>query len=99
MGTRWIIDPHGGVDPVWDRVDAIGPTDRRRQLLEYLNAEVGDAPEHQARQLLERGELSWSQDTTVTLYDDQEVTVRANPRRSFGDLWSARSSRPSSRQH
>jgi len=86
-GARWIIDPHGGVDPVWDRVDAIGPTDRRRQLLEYLNAEVGDAPEHQARQLLERGELSWSQDTTVTLYDDQEVTIRANPRRSFGYLY------------
>jgi hypothetical protein len=25
-GARWIIDPDGRVDQVWDRTDAIGPT-------------------------------------------------------------------------
>jgi hypothetical protein len=31
-GARWIIDPDGRVDQVWDRIDAIGPDDRRREL-------------------------------------------------------------------
>jgi hypothetical protein len=86
-GARWIIDPHGRVDEVWDRTDAVGPDDRRRELLDYLHARVGHAPHQRATQLLERGELSWSQDATVTLYDDEAVTVVGNPRRSFGYLY------------
>jgi hypothetical protein len=86
-GARWIIDPHGWVDEVWDRTDAIGPDDRRRELLHYLDARVGYTPHQKARQLLQRGELSWSQDTTVTLYDDETVTVVGNPHRSFGYLY------------
>jgi len=86
-GARWIIDPQGWVDEVWDRTDVIGPDDRRRELLDYLDARVGYAPHQKARQLLERGELSWSQDTTVTLYDDETITVVGNPRRSFGYLY------------
>ena len=86
-GARWIIDPQGWVDEVWDRTDAIGPDDRRRELLDYLDARVGYTPHQKARQLLERGELSWSQDTTVTLYDDETITVVGNPRRSFGYLY------------
>jgi hypothetical protein len=86
-GARWIIGPDGWVDQVWDRTDAIGPDDRRHQLLGYLDDHVRDAPQQKARQLLERGELRWSQDTTVTLYDDEVVTVVGNPRRSFGYLY------------
>jgi hypothetical protein len=86
-GARWIIDPQGWVDEVWDRTDAIGPDDRRRELLDYLDAHVGYTPHQKARQLLECGELSWSQDTTVTLYDDETITVVGNPRRSFGYLY------------
>ncbi len=66
--------------PGWD-------LDPRRELLDYLDAHVGYTPHQKARQLLERGELSWSQDTTVTLYDDEAVTVVGNPRRSFGYLY------------
>jgi hypothetical protein len=40
-----------------------------------------------ARTLLRSGELSWSGDATVTLYDDDVVTVVGNPRRSFGYLY------------
>ncbi len=86
-GARWIIDPQGWVDQVWDRTDAIGPDERRRELLDYLNDSVGDAPHQKARRLLERGELSWSDDTRVTLYEDETVTVVGNPRRSFGYLY------------
>ncbi len=86
-GARWIIDPHGSVDEVWDRTDAVGPDDRRRELLDYLHARVGHAPHQHASRLLERGELSWSQDAPVTLYDDEAVTVVGNPRRSFGYLY------------
>lgn len=86
-GARWIISPVGDVESVWDRVDAIGPTERRHQLLDYLNMRVRDAPQQTARRLLERGELSWSVDMAVTLYEDQEVTVVGNPRRSFGYLY------------
>jgi hypothetical protein len=43
-GAGWIIDPQGWVDQVWDRTDAIGPDDRRRELLHYLDARVGYAP-------------------------------------------------------
>ena len=85
-GARWIIDPHGWVDEVWDRTDAIGPDDRRDELLGYLNDHVGDAPQQTAQQLLELGELSWSDDTRVTLYEDEVVTVVANPRRSYGHV-------------
>ena len=69
------------------RTDAIGPDDRRRELLDYLDARVGYTPHQKARQLFECGELSWSQDTTVTLYDDETITVVGNPRRSFGYLY------------
>ena len=86
-GARWIIDPDGRVDQVWDRTDAIGPDDRRHELLGYLNDHVGHAPQQQAEQLLGRGELSWSDDARVTLYEDEVVTVVANPKRSFGYLY------------
>jgi hypothetical protein len=86
-GARWIIDPNGTVDQVWDRTDAIGPDDRRRSLLNYLDNQVGDAPHKTAQRLLREGQLSWSGDTTVTLYDDDVVTVVGNPRRSFGYLY------------
>jgi hypothetical protein len=86
-GARWIIDPNGSVGQVWDRTDAIGPDDHRRSLLGYLDNQVGDAPHKTAQRLLRAGELSWSDDTTVTLYDDDIVTVVGNPRRSFGYLY------------
>jgi hypothetical protein len=86
-GARWIIDPDGSVDQVWDRTDAIGPDDRRGSLLGYLDTHVGDRPREAARTLLRSGELSWSSDATVTLYDDDVVTVVGNPRRSFGYLY------------
>ena len=86
-GARWIIDAHGSVDEVWDRTDAIGPPGRRHQLLDYLNSRVARAPAETACRLLAHGELSWSDDATVTLYDDQTVTIVANPLRSFGYLY------------
>jgi hypothetical protein len=86
-GARWIIDPEGRVDEVWDRTDAIGPEDRRRELLAYLNDHVGRAPHQAAGELLRSGALRWSDETTVTLYDDEVVTVVGNPRRSFGYLY------------
>jgi hypothetical protein len=86
-GARWIIDSDGRVDQVWDRTDAIGPDDRHHELLDYLNDHVGDAPQQKARQLLERGELRWSDEHRVTLYEDDVVTVVANPRRSYGYLY------------
>jgi hypothetical protein len=86
-GARWIISPAGDVDPVWDRTDAIGPDHRRRELLDHLAARVGDTPHQKARELLERGELSRSDDARVTLYEDEVVTVVANPRRSYGYLY------------
>ncbi len=86
-GARWIIDPAGWVDEVWDRTDAIGPDDRRRELLAYLNDQVGRAPQETAAELLRSGRLRWSDETTVTLYEDEVVTVDANPRRSFGYLY------------
>ncbi len=85
-GARWIIDPEGWVDEVWDRTDAIGPDDRRRELLVYLNDHVGRAPHQAASELLRSGALRWSDETTVTLYDEV-VTVLGNPRRSFGYLY------------
>jgi hypothetical protein len=85
-GARWIIDPNGTVDQVWDRTDAIGPDDHRRSLLNYLDNQVGDAPHKTAQRLLREAQLSWSGDTTVTLYDDDVVTVVGNPRRSFGPV-------------
>ena len=47
-GARWIIDQEGRVDEVWDRTDAIGPDDRRHELLAYLNDKVGRTPQHTA---------------------------------------------------
>ncbi len=64
-GARWIIDPDGSVDQVWDRTDAIGPDDRRRELLDYLDNQVGDAPHKTAQRLLREGELSWSDERQV----------------------------------
>jgi hypothetical protein len=87
LGPRWIIDPNGSVDQVWDRTDAIGPHDHRRSLLGYLDTQVGDVAHKAAQRLLRAGELSWSDDTTVTLYDDDIVTVVGNPRRSFSYLY------------
>jgi hypothetical protein len=75
------------VDEVWDRTDAIGPDDRRRELLDYLNDQVGGAPHETAAEFVRSGRLRWSDETTVTLYDDEVVTVLANPRRSFGYLY------------
>ncbi len=86
-GARWIIDPEGRVDEVWDRTDAIGPDDRRRELLTYLSDQVGCTPQYAARELLQSGRLRWSDNTTVTLYEDEAVTVLGNPRRSFGYLY------------
>jgi hypothetical protein len=86
-GARRIIGPDGSVDQVWDRTDAIGPDDRRRELLDYLDNQVGDAPHRAAQRLLRERQLSWSNDTTVTLYDDDVVTVAGNPWRSFGYLY------------
>jgi hypothetical protein len=86
-GARWIIDPEGRVDEVCDRTDVIGPEDRRRELLAYLNDHVGRAPHQAAGELLRSGALRWSDETTVTLYDDEVVTVVGNPRRSFGYLY------------
>src|SRR6266487_6950755 len=86
-GARWIINPTGWVDEVWDRTDAIGPDNRRRELLDYLNDQVGRAAHETAAELLRGGRLRWSDETTVTLYDDEVVTVAANPRRSFGYLY------------
>jgi len=86
-GARWIVDPEGRVDDVWDRTDVIGPDDRRGELLTYLNEHVGRTPQHTARELLRGGRLRWSDETTVTLYDDEIVTVVGNPRRSFGYLY------------
>jgi hypothetical protein len=86
-GARWIVEPDGRVDQVWDRTDAIGPDDRRDELLGYLNDHVGLAPQQQAEQLLARGELRWSDERRVTLYEDETVTVVANPRRSYGYLY------------
>jgi hypothetical protein len=86
-GASWIIDQEGWVDEVWDRTDAIGPDDRRRELLDYLNDHVGRAPHKAAAELLRSGRLRWSDETTVTLYDDEVVTVVGNPRRSFGYLY------------
>jgi hypothetical protein len=86
-GARWIIDQEGHVDEVWDRTDAIGPDDRRRERLAYLNDHVGRAAQEAAAELLRSGRLRWSEETTVTLYEDDVVTVVANPRRSFGYLY------------
>jgi len=56
-------------------------------LLDYLNDQVGRAAHETAAELLRGGRLRWSDETTVTLYDDEVVTVAANPRRSFGYLY------------
>ncbi len=37
--------------------------------------------------MLRSGRLRWSDETSVTLYDDEVVTVLGNPRRSFGYLY------------
>ena len=86
-GARWIIDQDGRVDEVWDRTDAIGPDDRRHELLDYLNDHVGRAAQETAAELLRSGRLRWSDEAAVMLYDDEVVTVVANPRRSFGYLY------------
>jgi hypothetical protein len=86
-GARWIIDQQGWVDEVWDRTDAIGPDDRRHELLAYLGDQVGRAPHEAVAELLRSGRLRWSAETPVTLYEDDVVTVRGNPRRSFGYLY------------
>ncbi len=86
-GARWIVDPEGRVDEVWDRTDAIGPDDRWRELLAYLKDHVGRAAHQAASELLHSSALRWSDDTTVTLYEDEVVTVAGNPRRSFGYLY------------
>jgi hypothetical protein len=44
-------------DVVWDRTDAIGSDEARRELLEYLRSEVRDLPLKKARELHDRGEL------------------------------------------
>jgi hypothetical protein len=86
-GARWIIDQEGWVDEVWDRIDAIGPDARRHELLAYLSDHVGRAPHRSAGELLRGGRLRWSSETTVTLYEDEVVTVVGNPCRSFGYLY------------
>jgi hypothetical protein len=86
-GARWIIDPEGRVDEVWDRTDAIGPDDRRRELLAYLNDHVGRAAQETAAELLRSGRLRWSDEAAVMLYEDEVVTVVGNPRRSFGYVY------------
>jgi hypothetical protein len=56
-------------------------------------------PNHRRRELLEHGELSRSDDARVTLYEDEVVTVIANPRRSYGATsTSVPGSRPTSPQ-
>jgi hypothetical protein len=77
-----VTSPQSGTAP-----DAIGPDHRHRELLDHLAARVGDTPHQKARELLERGELSRSDDARVTLYEDEVVTVVANPRRSYGYLY------------
>jgi hypothetical protein len=86
-GARWIIDQTGRVDEVWDRTDAIGPDDRRRELLDYLGDHVGRAAQETAAELLRSGRLRWSDEAAVTLYEDDVVNVFGNPRRSFGYLY------------
>jgi hypothetical protein len=75
------------VDEVWDRTDAIGPDDRRSELLDYLNDHVGRAAQETAAELLRSGRLRWSDEAAVMLYEDAVVTVVATPRRSFGYLY------------
>jgi hypothetical protein len=77
----------GRATKVWDRTDTIGPDGRRRSLLDYLDNQVDNAPHKTAQRLLREGQLSWSDDTAVTLYDDDVVPIAANPRRSFGYLY------------
>ena len=84
-------------DVLWDRTDAVGSDEPRRELLDYLRTAVRDVPFKEARALHARGVLRASGDEDVTLYEDARVKVVANPRGGSGYLYVAAWLKPSAR--
>jgi hypothetical protein len=93
-GARWIIHQDGGVDQVYDRQDAIGPDDRRHELLDHLNTVVKGQAADRARELLASWDvdgpnqkLGTMDDREVILYEDDRLITKANPQASGGYLY------------
>jgi hypothetical protein len=84
-GARWIY-PN---DPIWDRQDCVGEQTAREQLLAWLREHAKGQPAQRAAEFHAAGELHAAGVEQVTLFDDEDGIVVANPQRSGGYLYVA----------
>lgn len=82
-GARWIW-PN---DVLWDRTDIVGSDDDREALVRWLNGGALQLARERAAQLAREHELASSDTKQVTLHEDGEGIVIANPQGSFGYLY------------
>jgi hypothetical protein len=76
-------------DLLRDRQDMVGDEIERGRLSEWLNGGALGAALTRAREMADRHEWAGSEDRTVTLFEDDEGVIRANPQASHGYLYVA----------
>lgn len=84
-GCRAIIEQHGYVDVLWNRVDLVGP--ERQRLADYLTHRVRAAWCERATELLRNRVMLVNKDGEFVLWDDSTVLVKGNTLASHGYLY------------
>ena len=76
-------------DLLRDRQDMVGDETERERLSKWLNGGALGAALTEARRMADAYELKGSEDRTVTLFEDEQGVVQANPQASHGYLYVA----------